>query len=361
MIKRDYCVIMAGGVGSRFWPISRNYKPKQFLDFLGTGRSLLQQTYDRFLGIIPNENIYIVTNIEYVDLVKEQLPDILPENVLGEPMRRNTAPCILYAALKIKLTDPLAQVVVTPADHLILDIESFRKDIIKGLSFVSTNDVLLTLGIVPTRPATSYGYIQVSSLKDKEKIIPAKAFTEKPQLELAKLFVQSGEFLWNSGIFIWKNEVILDAINTFLPELFNIFIENIDYLNTDREKEMINRVYSDAKGISIDYGVMEKAKNVFVIKSDFGWSDLGTWNSLYVINEKNQDENVLNAKNIIISKSSRNYIHSEVTEKVYLIQDVKDLIIVDTEDALLICKRENEQEIADLFNEAKLKFGESIK
>ena len=361
MNKQNYLVIMAGGVGSRFWPVSKVSKPKQFLDFFGTGKTLIQQTYDRFSGIITNENIFVVTNKEHVDLVKEQLPQLNPQNIIAEPMRRNTAPCILYASLKIAAKDPWANVVVTPADHLILDNRKFEEIIKEGLKYTAGNNVLLTLGIQPDRPATTYGYIQVSAKENNEKIIKAKAFTEKPHLELARVFLQSGEFLWNSGIFIWKNKVIIEEIQKFLPELYNLFVENVNYLNTAEEEVIMNRVYSDAKGISIDYGVMEKSEIVFVLETDFGWSDLGTWNSLYSLGEKDIDNNVCTVNQLIITKSTGNFIHSTSSNKIYIVQDINDLIVVDTEDALLICKRENEQEIAELFNEAKLKFGDKIK
>jgi mannose-1-phosphate guanylyltransferase len=352
---------MAGGIGSRFWPVSRSNMPKQFIDIMGTGRSLIQQTYDRFSKLMPPENIFIVTNEEYRDLILEQLPDIPDSNILGEPMRRNTAPCILYANIKIGLKDPLANIVVTPADHLIVDEKEFLDNIKEGLQFTAYNNSLLTFGIKPDRPATGYGYIQVAGDKDDARLVPVKTFTEKPHLELAKFFVSSGDFLWNSGIFLWKLKVIDTAMKEFLPEMHNLFMENIDAFNTDDEKVVVNRIYSDAKSISIDFGVMEKAKNVFVLKTNFGWSDLGTWNSLYSLQDKDDDKNVVVGGKTLLNHSFGNYIYSADNQKVMILKDLDDYIVVDTDSALLICKRDNEQQIADLLNEAKIKFGDKIK
>lgn len=352
---------MAGGVGSRFWPVSRTNMPKQFIDILGTGQSLIQQTYNRFAKIILPENIYVVTNEEYIDIVAEQLPNLPAENILGEPMRRNTAPCILYANIKIGLRDENANIVVTPADHLIINEDEFLENILDGLKFITLSNSLLTFGITPDRPATGYGYIQLEENKKKERFVPVKTFTEKPHLELAKFFLKSGDFLWNSGIFLWKHSAIDQEISQHLPELYNLFMENKSVFGTSDEKTVINRVYSDAKSISIDFGVMEKAQNVFVLQTNFGWSDLGTWNSLYTLQDKDSDQNVVVAKNLLIEQSKGNYVYSNSPEKVILLRDLEDYIVVDTDGALLICKRENEQEISELLNEAKLKFGEKIK
>lgn len=359
-MNSNYCVIMAGGIGSRFWPVSRSNMPKQFLDITGTGRTLIQQTYDRFVKLMPDSNIFVVTNEEYREIIHNQLPEIPDENILGEPMRRNTAPCIMYANIKINIKDPMANIVVTPADHLIVNEEEFLTNIKDGLKYTTFNNSLLTLGITPDRPATGYGYIQLSGDKLENKIVPVKTFTEKPHLELAKFFLSSGDFLWNSGIFIWKHKTIDAAMKEFLPELHNLFSENLQYFNTPEEKVVINRIYSDAKSISIDFGVMEKAQNVFVMKTNFGWSDLGTWNSLYTLMDKDDDKNVVVGKKIMLNQSFANYVNIQ-TDKVVILKDMEDYIVVDTEDALLICKRENEQQIADLLNEAKLKYGEEIK
>lgn len=352
---------MAGGIGSRFWPVSRTSMPKQFIDILNTGRSLIQQTYDRFSKIIPDENIYIVTNEEYIEIVTQQLPSIPAENILGEPMRRNTAPCILYANMKIGLKDPKANIIVTPADHLIINEDEFIHNINEGLLFTAHNNSLLTFGITPDRPATGYGYIQLEESNENEKFVPVKTFTEKPHLELAKFFLKSGDFLWNSGIFLWRQKIIDEEILKHLPELYNLFMEGIDSFNTYDEKKVINRIYSDAKSISIDFGVMENSKDVFVLQTDFGWSDLGTWNSLYSLQEKDEEKNVVIGHNVLVNHSSGNYIRSNTRNKVTILKDLEDYIVVDTDSALLICKRENEQQITELVNEAKLKFGDDIK
>lgn len=351
---------MAGGVGSRFWPMSRTYMPKQFLDITGSGRTLIQQTFDRFSQLMPAENIYVVTNEEYRNIIHEQLPEIPDNNILGEPMRRNTAPCIMYANFKIALKDQLANIVVTPADHLIVNEKEFLDNIKEGLNYIAFNNSMLTLGITPNRPATGYGYIQLSENKPEEKIIKVKTFTEKPHIELAKFFIQSGDFLWNSGIFMWKTSVIDKALNEFLPEHYNLFKENIDSFNTINEKIAINRVYSDAKSISIDFGVMEKAENVYVMKTNFGWSDLGTWDSLYKVIPKDDNENVVIGNKVFVNQSFSNYINIG-KKRIAILNDLEDFIVVDTDEALLICKRENEQQIGDLLNEAKLKFGDDIK
>lgn len=360
-MRQDYCVIMAGGIGSRFWPVSRSNMPKQFLDIMGTGRTLIQQTYDRLSRLIPADNIFVVTNEEYRKIVQIQLPLIPNSNILGEPMRRNTAPCILYANIRIGLRNPKANIIVTPADHLIVDEEEFLKNISEGLEFVNDNDSLLTFGITPDRPATGYGYIQMNRDIENSRFVPVKTFTEKPHLELAKFFLSSGDFLWNSGIFLWKHDVIDKEIHTYLPEMYNLFMENKAVFGTQQERSVINRIYSDAKSMSIDFGVMEKAQNVCVLKTDFGWSDLGTWNSLYSLHDKDVDNNVIIGNKVLTSQSFNNYINISDSKKVLIINGVEDLIVVDTETALLICRRENEQQISDLLNEAKLKYGDGIK
>lgn len=361
MDKTYYCVIMAGGIGSRFWPVSRSNMPKQFIDILGVGRTLIQQTFDRFTKIIPDENIYVVTNEEYINIVREQLPKVPVENILGEPMRRNTAPCIMYANCKIGLKNPDAKIVVTPADHLILNEDLFLDNITEGLEFVTESNALLTLGITPNRPATGYGYIQMSENAENQKFIPVKTFTEKPQLELAKFFLESGDFLWNSGIFLWKQTSIRDAIKNHLKELYSLFSEGIKNFNTPREKETITEIYSGAKSISIDFGVMEKEPNVYVMQTNFGWSDLGTWNSLYTIAERDENGNSDLYKNTLFANSNGNYVNVQGDKKVAIIRDLDDFIVVDTDKALLICKRENEQTLTEMLNDAKVKFGDGIK
>lgn len=358
MTENKYCIIMAGGIGSRFWPISSTEKPKQFIDILGVGKTLIQQTYERFIKIIPNENIFVVTNEIYFDLVKKQIPNILTKNILTEPMRRNTAPCILYASLKIKQQNQNAKVVVTPADHLILNEVEFLKDILEAFNFLTNNnDCLLCLGITPNRPATGYGYIKMAENLNKYSFYKVGNFTEKPNSEIAKQFITNGNYLWNAGIFIWENETILNNIKQFLPETYLIFENNINFLNTELEKQTIENIYSEIKAISIDFGVMEKVEKVCVKKTDFGWSDLGTWNSLYSIAEKDKNENVItNNSKIILNNSNGNYIKSEC-DKILALKDLDDFIVIDTKDVLLICKRENENEIEKMLNFAKENFG----
>ncbi|MDD2198622.1 MAG: mannose-1-phosphate guanylyltransferase [Bacteroidales bacterium] len=350
MNKNNYCIIMAGGIGSRFWPISLAEKPKQFLDIIGCGRTLIQQTYDRFINICPAENIFIVTGEEYKEIVLDQLPSIKEDNILTEPMRRNTAPCIAYSNYKIKKINPNANIVVTPADHLIINEDLFIQNIIDGISFAQSRNILLTLGIKPDRPATGYGYIQIENKEISGDFIKAKSFTEKPNIELAKFFIESGEFYWNSGIFIWTLNSIDKAFNEFLPEIHNLFEEHYESFNTPQESSALRKIYTDAKSISIDYGVMEKADNVYVLCTNFGWSDLGTWNSLYTIGGKDEYDNVKLGNDISTYNSSGNYIRT-TEDKILAIKDMEDYIIVNTDKVLLICKRENEQDIKDIVNQ----------
>jgi mannose-1-phosphate guanylyltransferase len=347
---------MAGGIGSRFWPESSPEMPKQFLDILGVGKTLIQQTYERFVKIIPNKNILIVTSEKYFDIVKQQIPDILDENILTEPMRRNTAPCILYAALKIKHKNSVANVVVTPADHLILNETEFLKDIEEGICFSEKKNGLITLGITPNRPATTYGYIKRGENLNDCNFYKILNFTEKPNSDLAKQFIQDGNYLWNAGIFVWNNDLIINEIKKNLPEIYQKFENDIDFSNQENEKKSIEKIYDKINGISIDFGVMEKSNNVFVKKTDFGWSDLGTWDSIYQLKEKDQNENVILAQKIILENSNGNFIKSNNNNKILAIRDLEDFIVIDTNDVVLICKRENEQKIQDLLTEAKNKF-----
>ena len=377
---------MAGGVGSRFWPFSRNKKPKQFLDFFGTGRSLLQMTIDRFRPIVPIENILIVTNVLYRDLVLEQIPDLKAEQVLCEPARRNTAPCIAYAAARIKAmakptpnpslkggeshsgTTDKIKIVVAPSDHLILQEETFRQTIQQGFDFIENNDALLTLGMKPTRPETGYGYIQMgesigrpdglrdASLMDMgEGICKVKAFTEKPNLELAKVFLESGDFLWNSGIFIWSLDSILNAFHAYLPEMANKFAEGEKVMGTADEDAFIQQIFPTCPSISIDYGVMEKAKNVHVIPSDFGWSDLGTWGSLYELSDKDENENVTLHSDATYYDSHGNIV-TLPKGHLAVVQGLEDCIVAESDGVLLICKRDAEQQIRQFFMDAEVKF-----
>jgi len=348
---------MAGGVGSRFWPASRTSFPKQFLDILGTGKTLLQQTYDRFDGICPKENIFIVTNESYRDLIKEQLHGISDHQILGEPMMRNTAPCIAYASSKIFKIDPQARIVVAPADHLILKETQFKEIILNALELSSKEDYLITLGIVPSRPDTGYGYIQFNESIQVDKAYKVKTFTEKPNLELATTFLKSGDFLWNAGIFIWSAASILKSFEQNLPDMLEVFQEGKPFLNTAKESDFIKGAYGRCTNISIDYGILEKAQNVYVIPSDFGWSDLGTWGSVYDIKEKDAHGNVVLGDQKIILKESSNCVVSVPAEKIVVLFGLDDYIVVESNNSLMICPKSREQEIKAIVSDVKEKFG----
>jgi len=359
-MENNYCVIMAGGVGSRFWPLSRQNKPKQFLDVLGTGRTLLQMTFDRFNNICPSQNIYIVTSAIYKDTILEQLPEINTEQVLLEPVRRNTAPCIAYANYKIFKRNPNANIITAPSDHLIIKENKFKKVILDGLRFVSNKNVLLTLGIKPSRPETGYGYIQVNggkSVTENKNIYQVKTFTEKPNKDLAKIFFESGEFFWNAGIFIWSLKSIMKAFDQYLPDINALFKNGVEYYDTDKESGFIDEVYSESKNISIDYGLMEKAENVFVLCSEFGWADLGTWGSLYENRQKDTNKNSI-LGDMVFTYNSKNCIVNMPNDKLVVLQGLEDHIVVDSDGILLICKREDEQEIKQYVNDIKLKLGD---
>ena len=333
---------MAGGIGSRFWPMSTTDKPKQFLDILGVGRTLLQQTFDRFTGICPKEHIYVVTNAAYKALVLEQL-QVNENQVIAEPLRRNTAPCIVYASYKISAINPDANLIVAPSDHLILKEEAFKKIILKSLKKADTTDCLITLGIKPSRPDTGYGYIQFDEGEDRElfQIRKVKTFTEKPDLKLAKEFLESGDFYWNSGIFVWSAKSILSAMDKFLPEVSGLFKEGIEKFNTKEEAGFIKNAYQRCKNISIDYGVMEKANNVFVVLSDFGWSDLGTWGSLYDnLAKKNHDNAVIGKR--VYMYDSENCIVNMPDNKLVILQGLDGYIVVESNGTLLVCKRKHD-------------------
>ena len=345
---------MAGGIGSRFWPLSQAKKPKQFIDILGTGKTLLQQTFDRFKTICPVENVYIVTSEEYFQIVSEQLPNLTKNQILLEPSRRNTAPCIAYATYKILTINKDANIIVAPSDHLILDTEMFIKVINKGLQFTSENEALLTLGIKPNRAETGYGYIQIKDEYTELEIKEVKTFTEKPNIDMAKVFYESGEFLWNSGIFIWSIKSILKNIEINLPNISSLFAKGKDVYNTNSEKEFISKTYNVCQNISIDYGIMEKAENVFVLCSDFGWSDLGTWSSLFEHSTKDNDNNVL-IGNKIITMDSNNCIINVSNDKLVVIQGLDDYIIAESDNKILIIKKEEEQRIRDIVDEIEKK------
>ena len=369
---------MAGGVGSRFWPFSRNDRPKQFLDFFGTGRSLLQMTVDRFRPLVPIENMLVVTNIAYKQLILEQVPDLEEKQILCEPARRNTAPCIAYAVSHIRAmclrkagltaqtqdwSRPELQVnmVVAASDHLILEEDVFRATITKAFDFVAANNAILTLGMQPTRPETGYGYIQYINGESNdiqhpiEGIYPVKTFTEKPNLEMAKIFLESGDFLWNSGIFIWSLQTISEAFRHLLPEVADRFREGELLMGTDKEEAFIEEIFPKCPNISIDYGIMEKAKNVHVLPSSFGWSDLGTWGSLYELSQKDESHNVSLHSDALFYESEGNVVTLE-PGKLAVVQGMKDMIVAEEGGILLICRKSDEQRIKQFVADAQEKY-----
>ena len=357
MNKHHYVAIMAGGIGSRFWPKSRTSYPKQFLDILNTGKSLIRWTYERYAAFIPNENIYIVTSDEYVAIVHEQLPELPIENILAEPSRKNTAPCVAYISYKLLQKDPEAVLIVAPSDQMILDSDAFRTITSKALNFVTQIKSLVTLGIKPTHPNTGYGYIQHEALAAGEGIYKVKTFTEKPNLELAKTFLLSGDFLWNAGIFVWQVKNVMTAFEKYQPEMYELFDNEKENFNTVNEKNAINRIYPLCTNVSIDFAIMEKADNVFVIPSSFGWSDLGTWNSAYDNLDKDYLGNAVASENVIVIDATKCMI-SAPHDKLVLIQGIDDCIIVDTKDVLMICKKEKEQSIKEYVAEVKRNKGD---
>jgi len=357
MNKHHYVVIMAGGIGSRFWPMSRTNFPKQFLDILNTGKTLIQSTYDRFAAFIPAENIYVVTSNEYINIVKKQLPQLPLQNILGEPSRKNTAPCIAYISYKLNLLDPEASLIVAPSDHLILDPVAFNKVSFEALSFVGKHNALITLGIKPTYPHTGYGYIQFEQQAVSDNVYKVKTFTEKPELPIAKTFLASGDFLWNAGIFVWQVKNIIAAFEKYLPEMYDVFEAEKMHFNTTQEGPALQRMYPLCTNISIDFGIMEKADNVYVIPSSFGWSDLGSWNSAWENLEKDYMQNASGGGNVIVFDTHGCMVHTP-ENKLVVIQGMEDFIVVDTNDVLLICKREKEQEIKEYVAEVKRNKGE---
>lgn len=348
---------MAGGIGSRFWPMSRTDYPKQFLDILNSGRTLIQATFDRFALFIPIGHIYIVTTEQYRNIVAEQLPDLPPENILCEPSRKNTAPCIAYISYKLQQLNPKANLICAPADHIILEPENFKKTCLEALHFTSHIKALVTLGIKPTYPNTGYGYIQYEPMAVTDNVYKVRTFTEKPDLELAKAFISSGDFLWNAGIFVWQIKNIIHAFEQFLPEMHDVFDSEKGNFNGPEEKQAIERIYPLCVNISIDYGVMEKADNVYIIPSSFGWSDLGTWASAYDNLHKDYLENAVAGSNVMIIDATRNMIHAD-NKKLVLVQGLDEFIVVDTPDVLLICKKDKEQAIKDYVAEVKRNKGD---
>jgi mannose-1-phosphate guanylyltransferase len=350
--KHHYVAIMAGGIGSRFWPMSRTAYPKQFLDVLNTGKTLIQWTYERYTQFIPAENIYIVTSEEYVSIVEKQLPNLPKENILAEPSKKNTAPCIAYISFKLAQKDPQATFVVAPSDHLILEQENFQKIVEQSLDFVSNIKALATLGIKPTNPNTGYGYIQYEGLEVSKGVYKVKTFTEKPTVEIAESFIASGDFLWNAGIFAWKASTIIAAFEKYQPEMFELFDGEKANFNTTAEKQSIQKIYPQCVNISIDIAIMEKADNVYVIPASFGWSDLGTWNSAYDAMEKDYFANAVASDNVIVIDATKCMINAP-KDKLVVVQGLDDFIVVDTKDVLLICSKEKEQSIKEYVAEVK--------
>jgi mannose-1-phosphate guanylyltransferase len=355
--KNHYVAIMAGGIGSRFWPMSRTALPKQFLDVLNTGKTLVQWTYDRYAKFIPAENIFIVTSEEYVDIVKLQLPMLPVENILAEPSKKNTAPCIAYISFKLAQMNPDAKCIVAPSDHLILEEDRFQAIALQALDFVDNIKALATLGIQPTHPNTGYGYIQFEGLEVAKDVYKVKTFTEKPDLEIAKSFLASGDFLWNAGIFAWKISNILTAFEKYQPEMFELFDQEKLHFNTPTENAAIQRIYPLCTNISIDIAIMEKANNVYVMPASFGWSDLGTWNSAYENMEKDYLGNAVASDNVIVIDATKCMINSP-KDKLVLVQGLDDFIVIDTKDVLLICSRDKEQSIKEYVAEVKRNKGD---
>ena len=350
MNKNHYCVIMAGGIGSRFWPLSRTEKPKQFVDILGIGKTFIQMTFERFASFIPTENFVVVTGEVYKDLVLEQLPQLKEDQVLLEPMRRNTAPCLAYAAYKLKKQNPDAVMVVTPADHLILDTTTFADVMQQSLRHAEDHNHLLTIGITPSFPSTGYGYIEVEDTS--ASFSKVTEFKEKPDYDTAVQFIEDGNYRWNSGMFVWSVKAIDAALQEHLPVVSRLFDDAQKYYYTPDEQKNVNEVYLRSESISIDYGIMEKANNVYVTSADFGWSDLGTWTSLYEQSTKDDRDNVLSGNDIIATDTTNCFVKQLNADKRVVVDGVKDLLVVDTPDVLLICDRTDENHVKRVIDNA---------
>ena len=358
-MNNTYLIIMAGGIGSRFWPFSRTHHPKQFHDMLGVGKSMLQLTLARFAGVCPPENVFVVTNRDYRALVKEHLPELPDDQVLGEPIGRNTAPCIAYAAYRIARRNPQATIIVTPADQAVVREEEFRRVIALAIDAARTHDVLITLGIKPSRPDTGYGYIQymdgAAHKLPGTELFKVKTFTEKPNLELARMFIDSGDFLWNSGLFVWRADVILHALRQYLSDIAEVFDEGADLLGTDQEEAFISEAYSRCRNVSIDYGVMEKADNVYVLPADFGWSDVGTWDSLHHLGQHDEHGNLVDGD--VILYDTHGCVIKTPPERLVVVQGLEGYIVAEYDNVLLICKRTEEQRVKDFVADVRAKKG----
>jgi mannose-1-phosphate guanylyltransferase len=360
MEQNTYLVVMAGGIGSRFWPFSRTNHPKQFHDVMGVGRSMLQLTVDRFQGICPPENVFVVTNRDYTELVHQHLPELPLDQILGEPIGRNTAPCIAYASYRIAQRDPNAVIIVTPADHAVMREDEFRSIISKAVDAARSHEVLITLGIKPARPDTGYGYIQYLDQEENKAEMPGglkkvKTFTEKPNLELAKMFVESGDFLWNSGLFVWRADVIVQAFHNYLSDIAEVFDDGLAQLGTTQEENFITQAYTRCRNISIDYGIMEKADNVYVLPADFGWSDLGTWDSLHRIGRPDECNNVVDGD--VILYDTCECVIKTPSERLVVVQGLDGYIVAEYDNVLLICKRTEEQRVKEFVADVKAKKG----
>ncbi|NNF85583.1 MAG: mannose-1-phosphate guanylyltransferase [Winogradskyella sp.] len=357
MIKKDnyYAILMAGGVGSRFWPVSTQDFPKQFHDMLGTGDTLIQKTFHRLAQIIPSENIFILTNERYKDIVFDQLPVVTERQVVLEPAMRNTAPCILYASLKIQKENKDAVMIVAPSDHWIEDETAFCSDVKNAFDFCETKDALMTLGITPTFANTGYGYVEYEK-GNTDTIKPVNQFREKPNYDTAKSFLEQGNFLWNAGIFIWSVSSVIKAFKHNQPELSELFLNHYEVYNTKEENNFIQENYAKAENISIDYAVMEKSDNVYVIPASFDWNDLGTWGSLYDKLEKNETDNAVVNARLLANEATGNMIRTN-TDKIVVVDGLNDYIIVDKNEVLLIFPKAKEQDIKTVLNQVKDKFG----
>ncbi|MBL7838050.1 MAG: mannose-1-phosphate guanylyltransferase [Bacteroidetes bacterium] len=355
--KNNYVVIMAGGIGSRFWPLSKRSYPKQFHDILGVGKSLLRLTFDRFAQFIETENIYIITNASYTLLVHDQLPELPEANIIDEPASMNTAPCVAYASFKIYAKNPDANLIFAPSDHLITDERNFIDCMISALNFTSNNKMLLTLGIKPNRPDTGYGYIQHHEKEVESGFYKVKTFTEKPTLEIAQTFLDSGDFSWNSGIFVWKAEDILGEFEEHQHDMYEIFKKGMKKYNTNEEQAFINKQYPLCKSISIDYAIMEKTKIAGIMPVDFGWSDLGTWKSLFVLRDKDEHNNLVHGQNVVLYNTKNSLIFEEAdSNKLVVVEGFDDAIIVDTPDILFISHLSKEQEVKEITGDIKEKY-----
>lgn len=351
--NNNHLVIMAGGVGSRFWPMSTSEMPKQFIDVLGCGRTLLQLTVDRFQGICPAENIWVVTSARYADMVREQLPDIASDHILQEPCRRNTAPCIAYVSWKIKTCNPKANVVVTPSDHVVMNVREFGRVIRSAMDFTADSDAIVTLGMKATRPETGYGYIEADlsmSCPSNNEIYRVDAFKEKPDVDTARRYLQRKNYFWNAGIFIWNVNTIVSALRVYQPNMAEVFERMLPYYFTDKEQEMVNELFPTCENISVDYAIMEKAEEIFVFPASFGWSDLGTWGSLHDNSKKDAQNNVCIGSEIKLHETRNCIIHT-LQEKKVIVQGLDGYIIAENNDTLLVCRLSEEQRIKDFSEE----------